>query len=579
MPGTSTNPLEKQSFRTRHWIIGAIIVLSVAILYFYALGGVPFFDPDEPVYGQVAREMAFSGPAGWLSPHLFGALWFDKPPLFYWLSSLSSLMLGSGELATRFPSAVLALGLVVCVFLLASYDYGKRAGVFSALVITTCLQQIVLARAAVTDMTLAFCLAGALYAFRRWLDAERWSAYGWAILCGAMAGFGTLAKGPVALLLLTITFVIFLLWSKRLARLKQFDALLAVLATLAVGLPWFLAMYHLHRTEFVQGFLLANNLTRFTTPEHDTTQHWYSVFLNVPILFVFLFPWSSFLPQAFLRRPWKDNAGARLAMTWFIVVFLFFSLSKTILVTYIFPCYIAAAVLIGALWQQASSQNITGRRSIQRGLLAGTIFAGLLLLFLLYYSRKEFPSLVASATLLGVVLLSFSAIAMILACRLPGERIGQAALILAGGMVCFSLVLVTTILPRAATDKSYRGLISRLPVVQHGHLYGLDLPMNQFPGIYYYAGLRHGYVAEPIGPRFVTLANKAESKMQGDPVEHRELIEELLLEREPVFIISRNSREYQSCLTMPNSYLWERAGKYAVIANAAAYSLKGQREP
>ena len=115
-------------------------------------------------------------------------------------------------------------------------------------------------------------------------------------------------------------------------------------AMLAVGLPWYIAMYMIHKDAFVQGFLVANNLSRFLKPENAAQSgHWYSCLANFPVLLILFLPWSVFLPQA-IARNWRVNDGAKLASVWFGVVFVFFSLSKTMLPTYIFPLYPAAAI-------------------------------------------------------------------------------------------------------------------------------------------------------------------------------------------------------------------------------------------
>ena len=55
--------------------------------------------------------MAHAGLAHWLSPRYGGQLWFDKPPLFYWLTALSMRWFGVTEFAARLPSALLSVGL------------------------------------------------------------------------------------------------------------------------------------------------------------------------------------------------------------------------------------------------------------------------------------------------------------------------------------------------------------------------------------------------------------------------------------------------------------------------------------
>ena len=66
---------------------GLTLILMAVLILIPFLGMTPLIDPDEPVYGETAREMLLSG--DWLSPHIFGKFWYDKPPLFYWLEMLS----------------------------------------------------------------------------------------------------------------------------------------------------------------------------------------------------------------------------------------------------------------------------------------------------------------------------------------------------------------------------------------------------------------------------------------------------------------------------------------------------------
>jgi len=141
--------------RERLWL--ALLLLGTALLAFWSLGSLPLVDVDEPVYGQVGKEMAHSGPAGWLTPHYGGQPWFDKPPLFYWLTALSMRLFGVSEFAARFPSALLAVALVAVTYALArrTYPQTPRAALWAGFALATSVQFFLLARAAVTDMTLA----------------------------------------------------------------------------------------------------------------------------------------------------------------------------------------------------------------------------------------------------------------------------------------------------------------------------------------------------------------------------------------------------------------------------------------
>src|SRR5213078_4374010 len=64
----------------------------------------PLANPDEGRYSEISREMAASG--DWVTPHLNGLKYFEKPPLQYWATAIAFKLFGENE-----PSARLYVGL------------------------------------------------------------------------------------------------------------------------------------------------------------------------------------------------------------------------------------------------------------------------------------------------------------------------------------------------------------------------------------------------------------------------------------------------------------------------------------
>lgn len=464
--------------KTRRLPVVRIVLVAMGLfaLYFAGMGSYPLVDPDEPVYGQVAKEMAAG--KGWLTPHYDGKEWFDKPPLFYWLSGISARVLGPTELACRLPSAVLAVAVLLLVYRLVKHDFSRRAALFAALVMGTCLQTIILARAAVTDMTLLFCLLGALYAYRRWFDASGPSRFGWIVVCGAMTGLGMLAKGPVAPLLLFVTFFIHLWQSGRLRRLVSWDALVGIGAAVIVGLPWFVAMYMLHHDAFVHQFIEVNNFTRFLKPEHaKVTGGWYSYFLNIPVLLLFFFPWSVFLPSGLLRFK-GANDGTRLAGIWFCVVFVFFSLSKTQLPTYIFPLYPAAALFVGALLDKAASGEKRSGGVVVVSLWVMVGISVLLVSALVRMAQSKYPEATLGASWMGLALVMASAMAFRFRRTRPAWIVGI-------GMAVFTSLLMFCVVPKLVSSISTRDIVRTIPRVPGGRVVEWNL---RKPSLLFYLG-------------------------------------------------------------------------------------------
>lgn len=409
---------ERMSPTLRHRMALASLLLGTALLTLWQLGRLPLLDVDEPVYGEVGRLMASSHSLSrWLTPHYNGAMWFDKPPLFYWLTGLSMRALGANEFAARLPSALCAVGLVAAAYALARRAYPQKpsAGLWAGFVLATGVQFFLLARAAVTDMALALALTLALYGLLAWLGSGRARSIA---LCGLGTGLACLVKGPVALVLIGGQLVLYVLLTRRWT-LAAKPALWGGLALcLLVALPWYIAMTRWHGQAFVQGFLEANNVTRFLKPEHHETN---AVWWYVPIFIAFFLPWTLSVPGAFIAAR-RCNQAERAApgsprptlflMLWCGLVFAFFSLSQTKLVTYIFPLFPAMAVLVGA-WIAEGVGGVAGNaRRLEQA------YAGLLAMLAVALTIVGRQYHAAPLTLIGWLVVLIGAA---LACILPAE--------------------------------------------------------------------------------------------------------------------------------------------------------------
>src|SRR4030043_1219319 len=111
-----------------------LYLLTLAVfgigLFFFNMGRWDLWNPDEPRYAQVAKEMVENG--DWALMHINGKIYTDKPPLFFWLIAFSSyLWQGFTSFAVRFPSAIFGTLTVVLTFFLGRTLFSSRAGFFS----------------------------------------------------------------------------------------------------------------------------------------------------------------------------------------------------------------------------------------------------------------------------------------------------------------------------------------------------------------------------------------------------------------------------------------------------------------
>ena len=195
-----------------------ILLVLCAYLFFFRLGSLALTDPDETFYAQTAKEMLNKG--DWTTPYLYNKPQFEKPIMIYWLIEASYKILGVNETAARLPSAIFALLGVIAMYLLGTLLFDKRAGFLSAIILATNVEYVILSRACITDMVLAaFMLLGILFFFYGYIKGKEYCY----LLSSSAFALAVLTKGPVAILLPAIAFLIFLFLAKDLGRLKDIE--------------------------------------------------------------------------------------------------------------------------------------------------------------------------------------------------------------------------------------------------------------------------------------------------------------------------------------------------------------------
>jgi len=327
----------------------AILAVFSLGLFLAGLGNMTLTDPDETFYAETAKEMLDAG--DWITPRIFGEPQFEKPVFYYWLIMLSYLVFGVGEFAARFPSAIFGVFGVIGVYFIARLLYSRLSGFFSGLIMATCMQYVVLARACVTDMVLTVFILYSLLFFLLGWTREKKRYY---LAAAGMAAIATLTKGPIGLLIPGGIAVCYMLSVREWRKLRAIPFVWCALVFAAVCLPWYAAVTRIHGSTFIGEFFGFQNVTRFLVPEHRIGS---SPFFYIPIVLGGFFPWCIFLPAGLwaMRRDAEGGAvkGRRAFLAiWFFLVFIFFSASSTKLVTYIFPLFPVMAVVTGRYWER-----------------------------------------------------------------------------------------------------------------------------------------------------------------------------------------------------------------------------------
>jgi 4-amino-4-deoxy-L-arabinose transferase-like glycosyltransferase len=295
----------------------------------------------------------------WILMHLNGAVYGDKPPLFFWLIALSSyLWQGFTSFSVRFPSAVFGTLTVLLTFLLGKRLYSSREGFISGLVLATSLHFAYLTTRANIDVTLTFFTTASFLCFFLWYQEENGEGVrrSRTIRNLFILGFyismalATLTKGPIGLVFPLLASLIFLLIKKEYGEMKRMKLLPGIFLFLAIVLAWYVPAVSLGGRAYVEENLFRHTTQAYTTGWTHPHPIYYYLY-NFPISFM---PWALSLPAAVVYGCSRATIGKRkeflFLSVWCLLIFVFFSLSRSKRALYLLPLYPAASLMVGKFW-------------------------------------------------------------------------------------------------------------------------------------------------------------------------------------------------------------------------------------
>jgi 4-amino-4-deoxy-L-arabinose transferase-like glycosyltransferase len=349
-------------------------MLVAVVIYLGCIVSPPgLMDDVDAVQGQIARTMLESG--DWVTPRLNGIVYHEKPPLKYWMMAVCFAVFGVHDWVSRLPLALSVIALCWLVMRMGAWAFGERAGVLSALVLSTCIGLFLFTRIQISDAMLAVSITVAMWALVRALDGQERRPALWSNVLGASIGVGILLKGLLAAVVPLGGGFVWLMLTRQLLRRETWRRLrpfTAALWCLAVAAPWHIASMVRNPPLFdftmksepgtYRGFFwfwfLNEHLFRFLNlrypRDYNTVPRW--LFWTYHLLW--LFPWSAYLPfLGKLQYRGEDRASRvrLLAACWALFLLLFFTLSTT-QEYYSLPAYPAMALLLGCVLAEGKAR-------------------------------------------------------------------------------------------------------------------------------------------------------------------------------------------------------------------------------
>jgi 4-amino-4-deoxy-L-arabinose transferase-like glycosyltransferase len=346
--------------------VGAVVA---ALITLPGLGIGTLWDNSETAYGEVAREILLTH--NWVVMHFNGAPYFIQPPLYFWIAAAFAGIFGPTAFALRLPSALATIALTAMTGYAVARQAGTRAGIYTAVILPSCLMLAVIGRLAIMDALLNLAVAFSIFWWFRCLETgrDRYAIYGW-----IAAGAGCLAKGPVAPIVALLVIVPFYFWNQReepthLPSLRGW--IVSIAAFLLVVLPWPLLIAARYGWAPIGELIGHYTIGRYTgVIENQAGPIWY----YLPVVILGFFPWIAFFPMAVVYgvRQLRGSMAAapqierllRLGFTWSIVPLVFFSLARTKLPNYVALEFPALALVTGLYFETVVRKHGTRSAAI-----------------------------------------------------------------------------------------------------------------------------------------------------------------------------------------------------------------------
>jgi 4-amino-4-deoxy-L-arabinose transferase-like glycosyltransferase len=396
------------------------IVLCIII---YILGSlfIPLMEIDSVQYANISREMLQN--KSFLQIFDQGKDYLDKPPLLFWLSSLSMYLFGLNDFAFRLPSILMAILAIYSTYKFTLLYYSNEIAALAALVLASTQAMFLITHDVRTDTMLMAWVMLAIWQFAIWLNNRKWSSL---IIAFTAVAFGMMTKGPIALMVPVFSFAPHLIMHRNFKMLFRWEYLLGIGIIIILLIPMDIGLYQqfdLHPekvmyektgTSGLRFFYWTQSFGRITGESvwHENDDFF---FLFQNLLWGFL-PWTLFLIfglisecTKIIRTKFTLNKNEEwIVLPGFLITYTALGISNYQLPHYIyvvlpFTAIIAAKSLYSLVinWENRIFKNIINGINI----FIYLIVLSILLVLLLFTFNTNIYLVIASLSVMGIFFL------------------------------------------------------------------------------------------------------------------------------------------------------------------------------
>jgi len=358
-----------------------ILFSAIALVYLFNMF-IDIMEIDAAQYASISMEMSMS--KSFLQVYEHGHDYLDKPPLLFWLSSLSFILLGISNFAYKLPSVLIGILGIYSTYRFAKLWYSEEKARLSALIIASCQALFLITNDVRTDTNLLGLVMFSIWQMSEYLRNVKWKNL---ILASVGIGGAMLAKGPVALIIPAAAFGTDLMLKRDWKNIFKPQWILLLLLVAIILIPMSYGLYtqfDLHPEKEVYGlkgpsglrfYYWTQSFGRITGENYWKNEATHFYFLHT-ILWDFQ-PWIlMFIPALILKirkmivqKFRSPNDQEFITLGGFVLVFIALSMSAYKLPHYIFVLFPLASIITADFIYELKDKLKSRIAKIQFGLM------------------------------------------------------------------------------------------------------------------------------------------------------------------------------------------------------------------
>src|ERR1700756_1824171 len=377
----------------------ALCFIAIGIVYFFNMF-IDVMEIDAAQYAAMSREMMQTG--DYLQVHDRGDDYLDKPPLLFWLASLSIKLFGISNFAYKLPAILFLILAVYATYRFTLDWYSKQKAIVAALILCSTQAFFLMSNDGRTDGILTGLLIYTIWQISTFIKKAKLLNL---VLAAMALSFALMTKGPIALVIVMFAVGGDLLLKRQWKTIfnSKWLLLLFIAAVLLIPMCYGLyqqfdlhpekEVYQLKGPSGVKFFFWTQSFGRITGDIYWNNNPGYFFFYH-SILWDFQ-PWILFFIPALIillikliRNKFKiGNNEEYISFCGFLLSFLALSQSSYKLPHYIFPLFPFAATITAnfIVWLAENRVKIYNRLgNVQFGIMH-LFFIAPVLCFLFFF--------------------------------------------------------------------------------------------------------------------------------------------------------------------------------------------------